>query len=147
MHDIRIIFCYRHYHVSRRLKSTLHVPKVSFSFLVAVNELSATKLFVTFSVRDVTSFGVASSLTNYTRLGQKKRFQYGKNIVKSSVTVALNLRSSDKTPGHFDHLQLSVASYSKSLKPISNCFVLLSYRRGQSWTCKDLFIFSSPNMN
>ena len=35
------------------------------------------------ALRDVTSFGIAFSLTNYTSFGQKERFQYGKNIVKS----------------------------------------------------------------
>lgn len=53
------------------------------------------------------------------------------------MTVSLNLLSSDKTPGHFDHLQLSVASYSKGLKLFSTCFISLSHRRGLSWTCKN----------
>lgn len=53
------------------------------------------------------------------------------------VTVSCNLLSSDKTPGHFDHLQLSVASYSNRLKLFSNCFVSLSHRRGLSWACKN----------
>lgn len=77
--DIRIIFFYRY--ISSKPKSTHPQSNVFFSSGRKYT-FHNKQLFVTFSVRDVTSFGIASSLTNYTSFGQKEKFYMERILLK-----------------------------------------------------------------